>query len=138
MIQAVELNFPTAQLKGYYYHFTQALWRKVQSVRLQSDYYQNNSEVASFFQKVAALASVPPAFVRVAWQGIQQDAPDDDERVDTFVDYFDQTWINGRSRCGITTTPKVLSLIIMRKVGTQSSTGLLESLTRIFLSHRTV
>ena len=39
---------------------------------------------------------MPPAFVRVAWQGIQQDAPDDDERVDTFVDYFDQTWINGR------------------------------------------
>ena len=36
-----------------------------------------------FFQKVAALAFVPLAFVRVAWQGIQQDAPDDDERVDT-------------------------------------------------------
>ena len=38
-----------------------------------------------FFQKVAALAFVPPAFVRVAWQGIQQDAPDDDERVDTLL-----------------------------------------------------
>ena len=46
--------------------------------------------------EVAALAFVPPAFVRVAWQGIQQVAPDDDERVDTSVDYFDQTWINGR------------------------------------------
>ena len=85
LIQAIELNFPTAQLKGCYYHFTQALWRKVQSVGLQSDYCQENFEVASFFQKVAALAFVPPAFVRVAWQGIHQDAPDDDERVDTCV-----------------------------------------------------
>ena len=49
LIQAVELNFPTAQFKGCYYHFTQALWRKVQSVGLQSDYCQENSEVASFF-----------------------------------------------------------------------------------------
>ena len=57
----------------------------MQSVGLQSDYCQENSAVASFFQKVAALAFVPPAFVRVAWQGIHQDAPDDDERVDTLL-----------------------------------------------------
>ena len=71
LIQAVELNFPIASLTGCYFHFTQALWRKIQGVGLQTEYCAENSEVAPFFRKVAALAFVPLAFVRVAWQGLQ-------------------------------------------------------------------
>ena len=71
LIQAIELNFPTASLTGCYLHFTQALWRKIQGVGLQTEYCAENSEVAPFFRKVAALAFVPLAFVRVAWQGLQ-------------------------------------------------------------------
>ena len=85
--------------------------------------------------EVAALAFVPPAFVRVAWQGIQQVAPDDDERVDTSVDYFDQTWINGRFPIQIWNHHNTEGARTNNYAeGWHArSTGLLESLTQTFL-----
>ena len=40
---------------------------------------------------VEAFAFCPPAFVRTAWLGVQQEPP----HVDWLIDYFDSTWING-------------------------------------------
>ncbi len=47
-----------------------------------------------FLQKMAAVAFCPPAFVRTAWLGVQQQAPQIPQ-VDRLVDYFDRTWVNG-------------------------------------------
>ena len=38
IIQAVALNFPNSQHHGCYYHYKQALWRKVQTLGLALDY----------------------------------------------------------------------------------------------------
>ena len=35
----------------------------------------------------AATCFIPPAYVRVVWQGLQHEAPDTD-RINNFVDYF--------------------------------------------------
>ena len=51
----------------------------------------------SFVQKTAATCFVSPSFVRVAWQGVQQETPEID-KIDDFVTYFDRTWINGQFR----------------------------------------
>ena len=51
----------------------------------------------SFVQKTAAICFIPPTYIRVAWQGLQHEAPDID-RIDDFVEYFDHTWINGQYR----------------------------------------
>ena len=64
--QAVQLAFPTAEYQGCYFHFCQSLMRRVQRLGLQVQ-YQDDSELRSFIKKVAALAFVPPRFVRVAW-----------------------------------------------------------------------
>ena len=91
--QAVQLAFPTAEYKGCYFHFCQALMRKVQSLGLQVQ-YQNDTELRTFIKKVAALAFVPPRFVRVAWQAIKAEAPTA-SRLPEFLDYFEETWLTG-------------------------------------------
>jgi len=97
LINSVRLNFPTAQYRRCYYHYSQAIWRKVQASGLQEEYKAEDEILKSFVQKTAAICFIPPAYVRVAWQGLQHEAPDID-RIDDFVEYFDRTWINGQYR----------------------------------------
>ena len=84
----VELHFPNAQHHGCYYHFMQAIWRKMESLGLQEEYRAEDSALKKFVQKMAATAFCPPAFTRLAWQGTQQEAPTMDH-IDDFVTYFD-------------------------------------------------
>ena len=69
---------------------------KVQALGLKEEYKAEDEILKSFVQKTAA---IPPAYVGVAWQGLQHDASDID-RIDDFVEYFDRTWINGQYRIG--------------------------------------
>ena len=87
-VKAVELHFPNAQHHGCYYHFMQAIWRKVQLLGLQEKYRAESSALKKLVQKMAATAFCPPAFMRLAWQGAQQEAPTMD-RIDDLVTYFD-------------------------------------------------
>ena len=66
----------------------------MQSLGLQEEYRAEDSALKKFVQKLAATAFCPPAFMRLAWQGTQQEAPTMDH-VDDLVTYFDRTWVNG-------------------------------------------
>ena len=57
IIQAVELTFPTTEVKGCFYHFAQALNRKIATLGLQCSYRQN-PDVSKFVRKTVALAFV--------------------------------------------------------------------------------
>ena len=94
IIQALALNFPNSRHRGCYYHFMQAIWRKVQALGLTSDYSNpQDTTLKNFVQKMGAIAFCPPAFVRPAWISVQQEAPQL-LRVDELVDYFSTTWVN--------------------------------------------
>ena len=58
IIQAAELSFPTADIKGCYYHYCQCLNRNVQNLGLQVAYREDH-HLNSFIRKTAALAFVP-------------------------------------------------------------------------------
>ena len=60
----------------------------MESLGLQEEYRAEDSALKKFVQKMAATAFCPPAFMRLAWQGTQQEAPTMD-RVDDLVTYFD-------------------------------------------------
>ena len=101
IIQAAELNFPNASHRGCYYHYMQAIWRKVQSLGLAEEYKaenQENQELKKFVQKMAAVSFCPPTFVRPAWLAVQQEAPNLPQ-VDQLIAYFDHTWLNGQFPC---------------------------------------
>ena len=57
IIQAVELTFPTTEVKGCFYHFAQALNKKIATLGLQCAYRQN-PDVSKFVRKTVALAFV--------------------------------------------------------------------------------
>jgi len=44
-----------------------------------------------------AVSFVPPSFVRVAWQGLQEEAPEVDG-IDDFVSYCNSTCLRGQYR----------------------------------------
>ena len=91
IIQAVELTFPTTEVKGCFFHFAQALNRKISTLGLQPAYRQNQ-DVNKFVRQTVALAFVPRRFIRLAWQAIKVTAPAID-KMDEFVAYFEETWL---------------------------------------------
>ncbi len=92
--QTIQLSFPGACVKGCYYDYTQALWRKVQTLALQVE-YSENEEVRSFIRKTTALAFVPREIVRVAFRRICQEMPAVDG-METYASYYEETWLDGR------------------------------------------
>ena len=60
LINALRLNFPTAEHRGCYYHYSQAIWQKVQALGLQEEYRSESGILKSFVQKTAATCFVPP------------------------------------------------------------------------------
>ncbi len=70
IMQASNLKgvFPAITNKGCYFHFCQALLRKVQNLGLQAE-YQQNGEVRSFIRKTGALAFIPLRGL-FAWVGM--------------------------------------------------------------------
>ena len=65
-IQMVSLNFQQATHRGCYYHFMQALWRKVQSLGLAQCYMSLDPTLKHFIKKMAAISFCPLSFVRTA------------------------------------------------------------------------
>jgi len=93
IIQAVELTFPTTEVKGCFFHFAQALNRKISTLGLQPAYRQNQ-DVSEFVRQTVVLALVPHRFIHLAWQAIKATAPAID-KMNEFVAYFEETWLVG-------------------------------------------
>ncbi len=72
-----------------------SIWCTIQSLGLAEEYKSNDETLKRFVQKMAAVVFCLPAFVRTAWLGVQQEAPQL-PNVDRLVNYFDRTWINGQ------------------------------------------
>ena len=79
IIQAAELSFPTADIKGCYYHYCQCLNRKIQQIGLQVAYREDQN-----------LAFVPRRYVRLAWQAVKAEAPQL-PRIQEFTAYYETT-----------------------------------------------
>ena len=76
IIQALALNFPNSRHRGCYFHYMQAIWRKVQALGLATNYTDpQDLSLKHFVQKMAAIAFCPPVFVWPAWMSVQQEAP---------------------------------------------------------------
>ena len=75
IIQAVSLNFQQVTHRGCYYHFMQALWRKLQSLSLAQCDMSSNPTLKHFVKKMAAISFCPLPFVRTPWLAVQKEAP---------------------------------------------------------------
>ena len=101
-INAIEQNFPTAELQGCFFHFGQAIWRQIQGLGLQHR-YQNEDEFGVIMKQFRALAFVPAIDVIACYEELIDSLSDElvDDLSD-FLHYFEKTWIglehHGRRR----------------------------------------
>ena len=93
LIPSIAIQFPGSKHKGYFYHFSQAIWRKVQSLGYQTEYLHND-QIRVFIREMMALAFIPEWEVSIGFQSLCTDTPED-LNVGEFTDYMDRTWING-------------------------------------------
>ena len=91
IIQAIELIFPTSDVNGCFFHFTQAINRKISKL---GECLSGGCFFCSFIRQTVALAFVPVPNVRLARQEVKSIAPDL-PRVDEFLTYFEETWLVG-------------------------------------------
>jgi hypothetical protein len=54
-IKAIRHVFPNARVTGCFFHFTQAVWRKVGKVGLQSQYNDGDEKIIKIVRRYAAL-----------------------------------------------------------------------------------
>jgi hypothetical protein len=87
---ALRSVFDELVIKGYAFHWGQALWRKVQEVGLQAAYTRRD-DVFKLLRKVFALPYLPPTDIPDAFQKLRQKATT--PKPQTVMTYVHSTWI---------------------------------------------
>ena len=100
-INAFKSNFPNATARGCFFHFSQCLWRKIQSP-LCHDVHRMYSTDATFalnIKMIPALAFVPPANVVTSFSALLDEEffKNNDTLLAPLIDYVEDTWV-GRQR----------------------------------------
>ena len=75
-MEGIQLILPTVQIYGCYFHLSQAVWKKVQTLGLQVTCTEDNSTY-KFIQKFLALLYLPaehiqPIFIKLQEKAINQ------------------------------------------------------------------
>lgn len=70
-LKSFEKYFPDTEQHGCFFHFSQAIWRKIQNVGLQNP-YNTDAIVASHLRFLTALAFVPPKDVHTIFELFNQ------------------------------------------------------------------
>jgi len=61
LLQAVELQFPTAKIQACFYHYSQSIWKKVRSWGYRQHIKMIHPTFKAFVSKMVALTFCPPA-----------------------------------------------------------------------------
>lgn len=86
--------YPSAQIRGCYFHLAQNVLRKVQEVGLKG-MYESDDAVRGFIRCLPALSHVPPEDVIDAFETLADTMPNI-QHVDEVVSYFEHTYVRGR------------------------------------------
>ena len=96
-INAFGQVFSTSTLKGCYFHHGQSLNRKVGELGLKTQ-YENNAEFNLSVKCLQALSFVPEVRVLDIFLELADTFPQDIDRVNELLSYFEVTYVRGRER----------------------------------------
>jgi hypothetical protein len=88
--QSIRLVLPEAHLRGCIFHFTQALWRKVQAFGLVPA-YNEQGPVYRYIRRMMALPFLPAEQIRPAFDKLA--TMTEDATMLIFVNYIEATWM---------------------------------------------
>ncbi|XP_048258319.1 uncharacterized protein LOC125383665 [Haliotis rufescens] len=95
-ICAVKVVFLTADVKGCFFHYCQAIWRKVQDLGLAVA-YREDPEVCKWIRRAAGLPLLPQNKIQDTWIDVMDNTPDVLRAV-AFNDYIVTTWVDHGAR----------------------------------------
>ncbi|XP_067653191.1 ankyrin-1-like [Haliotis asinina] len=95
-IRAIEREFPQAEVKGCFFHYCQAVWRKTQDLGL-AVLYKDNPDVQRWIRRAAGLPLLPVGDVQDTWLDAMNDTPAV-PRADDMHDYIVETWVDYEAR----------------------------------------
>jgi len=93
---AARTVFPGIMVKGCFFHYTQAIWRKTQQTGMQSS-YQTIDDIHKLVRRAAVLPLIPLDKIEDVWFGALNALEDVNLPHDTtaFTDYVITQWIDG-------------------------------------------
>ena len=91
MWAGIRATFPDVAIKGCVFHWTQAVWRHVQSLGLQQA-YSNDEGTHTFIRKLMALPFVPHEYIPMLF--LNMTASNEKEMLRSLTTYVYNTWIN--------------------------------------------
>ena len=104
MHNAVVRVWPEVEIRGCYFHLTQALWRKVQEVGLATS-YSNDENVCRQIKLMAALAFLPPEDVPEAFDQLKDETIDEGFEVGLYS-YFELNYVGRKPARGPRRRPR--------------------------------
>ncbi|XP_022173341.1 uncharacterized protein LOC111035852 [Myzus persicae] len=104
-INAFSHNFPDIRNRGCFFHFSQRIWRKIQTIADIRSKYEDKDDLdfALNVRKLAALAFVPEPDVVDCFERLLRTKfyTDNEDLMTDLVDYFESTWIGKPRRTGL-------------------------------------
>ncbi|KAK3088597.1 hypothetical protein FSP39_021128, partial [Pinctada imbricata] len=90
--KAIKTVFPSTELRGCFFHFTQCIWRKTQSLGLAVP-YKEDQDIQRFIRRAAVLPLIPIRHVEDVWFNALEEIEDHHLDVTRFADYVTDYWI---------------------------------------------
>ena len=91
MINTVQQIFPEARIRGCLFHYSQAVWRKVQNLGLTVR-YREDREINRLVRRASALPLILMESIPKVWMEAMNEA--DDVAATQFMDYMTETWVD--------------------------------------------
>ncbi|XP_048258592.1 uncharacterized protein LOC125384153 [Haliotis rufescens] len=92
VMRDVEEELPGTDIRGCFFHYTQAVWKKVQHLEMVNQ-YRDNPDIHDHVRRAAALPLLPVNMVQQSWLDAMEDAPDTPQ-ITSFKDYMVNTWVD--------------------------------------------
>lgn len=90
----VKQKIPGANVSYCFFHFKQALWKKIKNLSLQK-LFVDDHEVREYLKNFGCLTLIPEQLVISEFERLQNDCP---ESINDFVDYFEDSYVGRLAR----------------------------------------
>ncbi|XP_022161380.1 uncharacterized protein LOC111027331 [Myzus persicae] len=99
-LNAFKIQFPNTEQNGCFFHQTQCVWRKIQTISGMVDKYKADSEFSLQVRYLSALAFVPENDVIDAFETLCESTyyTNNEDVLEPLISYFEDTWIGRPNR----------------------------------------
>ena len=89
LIRAIEVKFPLSYVHGCFFHYCQAIFRKVSQEGLATQYSDRTSDIRQGVRRMMTLPFLPEHDIEEAWEEVKGSLS---AALESVSEYFEETW----------------------------------------------